>query len=280
MLATTAEAAAILFAQHYAERREEFDPAAMDDLRRYYTEAQCTEILAYLRAITLGNLTGNTLDALLGRLHPPAPRHADSVRLGEAAPSGAARGGEARCKARGHRGHPRPPWTPRHDPADAAVGSDDRERAPLPLVGPAEVRCAACGCSSGDVISGRSTAGSGSTPQFREEIMLAAAGADSSRQCSFAHREWAGPWGSPRRSSPRWRTSTSPRSTSGGGRPSRGRRRTRATTSATVPGRRGSQLPPLLRRPGASGHRAGRAHDVLAQRDQQQRGRLARAPAA
>ncbi len=28
-------------------------------------------------------------------------------------------------------------------------------------------------------------------PQFREEIMIAAAGADSSRQCSFAHREWA-----------------------------------------------------------------------------------------
>ena len=28
-------------------------------------------------------------------------------------------------------------------------------------------------------------------PVFREEIMLAVAGADSSRQCSFAHREWA-----------------------------------------------------------------------------------------
>ncbi len=28
-------------------------------------------------------------------------------------------------------------------------------------------------------------------PRFREEIMIAAAGADSSRQCSFAHREWA-----------------------------------------------------------------------------------------
>lgn len=28
-------------------------------------------------------------------------------------------------------------------------------------------------------------------PIFREEIMLAVAGADSSRQCSFAHREWA-----------------------------------------------------------------------------------------
>ena len=64
-----AEAAAILFAQHYAERREEYDPAAMEDLRRYYTPAQATEIVAYLRAITLGNLTGNALDALLERLN-------------------------------------------------------------------------------------------------------------------------------------------------------------------------------------------------------------------
>ena len=28
-------------------------------------------------------------------------------------------------------------------------------------------------------------------PQFRESIMIAAAGADSSRQCNYAHREWA-----------------------------------------------------------------------------------------
>ena len=64
-----AEAAAILFAQHYAERREDYDPVAMKDLLSYYTPAQATEILAYLRAITLGNLTGNALDALLERLH-------------------------------------------------------------------------------------------------------------------------------------------------------------------------------------------------------------------
>ena len=31
-------------------------------------------------------------------------------------------------------------------------------------------------------------------PQFRELIMLSAAGADSSRQCSYAHRQWAKPW--------------------------------------------------------------------------------------
>jgi AhpD family alkylhydroperoxidase len=64
-----AEAAAILFAQHYAERREDYDAAAMEDLRRYYTPEQANEILAYLRAITLGNLTGNSLDAALERLN-------------------------------------------------------------------------------------------------------------------------------------------------------------------------------------------------------------------
>jgi AhpD family alkylhydroperoxidase len=69
------EAAAILFAQHYAECREDYDSGAMEDLRRYYTQAQATEILAYLRAITLGNLTGNTLAALAGRLR--RPRRAD-----------------------------------------------------------------------------------------------------------------------------------------------------------------------------------------------------------
>ena len=65
----TAEASAILFAQHYAERREGFDHESMETLRTYYSEAQVSEILAYLRAITLGNLAGNTLDALLDRLH-------------------------------------------------------------------------------------------------------------------------------------------------------------------------------------------------------------------
>jgi AhpD family alkylhydroperoxidase len=62
-----AEAAAILFAQHYAEHHDQFDPQAIDNLRQYYSEAQIDEIIAYVRAITLGNLTGNTVDAFLGR---------------------------------------------------------------------------------------------------------------------------------------------------------------------------------------------------------------------
>lgn len=62
-----AEAAAILFAQHYAENLDRIDPASIENLRLHYGDAQVAEILAYIRAITLGSLTGNTLDALLGR---------------------------------------------------------------------------------------------------------------------------------------------------------------------------------------------------------------------
>lgn len=62
-----AEAAAILFAQHYAENLDRFDPESIESLRRYYSAAQAAEILAYVRAITLGSLTGNTVDAFVGR---------------------------------------------------------------------------------------------------------------------------------------------------------------------------------------------------------------------
>ena len=62
-----AEAAAILFAQHYAENLDQFDPESIENLRKFYSDAQVAEILAYVRAITLGSLTGNTVDAFLGR---------------------------------------------------------------------------------------------------------------------------------------------------------------------------------------------------------------------
>ena len=61
-----AEAAAILFAQHYAENLDQFDPASLENLHKYYSDAQVAEILAYVRVITLGSLTGNTMDAFLG----------------------------------------------------------------------------------------------------------------------------------------------------------------------------------------------------------------------
>lgn len=62
-----AEAAAILFAQHYADNLDQVDPEAIKNLSRYYSDGQVAEILAYVRAITLGSLTGNTIDAFLGR---------------------------------------------------------------------------------------------------------------------------------------------------------------------------------------------------------------------
>jgi AhpD family alkylhydroperoxidase len=62
-----AEAAAILFAQHYAENLDRLDPESIGNLRKHYSDAETAEILAYVRAITLGSLTGNTVDAVLGR---------------------------------------------------------------------------------------------------------------------------------------------------------------------------------------------------------------------
>ncbi len=61
------EAAAILFAQHYAEQLDEFDPEAIANLRNHFSEAETAEILAYVRFITLTNLTGNTLDSAVDR---------------------------------------------------------------------------------------------------------------------------------------------------------------------------------------------------------------------
>jgi AhpD family alkylhydroperoxidase len=69
-----AEAAAILFAQHYAENLDQFDPESIENLRKYYSDGQVDEILAYVRAITLGSLTGNTVDAFLGRFRSSSIR--------------------------------------------------------------------------------------------------------------------------------------------------------------------------------------------------------------
>ncbi|MEK1887653.1 MAG: carboxymuconolactone decarboxylase family protein [Phyllobacterium sp.] len=63
-----AEAAVLLFAQHYAENLDKFDPESIENLRSFYSEAEVAEILAYIRFITLTNLTGNTVDVFLDRL--------------------------------------------------------------------------------------------------------------------------------------------------------------------------------------------------------------------
>lgn len=65
--ADPAEAAAILFARQYAESPDSLDPRAIEGLREHHGDAEVAELLAYVRAITLGSLTGNTADAFLDR---------------------------------------------------------------------------------------------------------------------------------------------------------------------------------------------------------------------
>ena len=69
-----AESVALAFAQHYAESHEHPDPVAWQRLVDCYGLQTAQNILAYLRMITMGNLLGNTFDALLSRLiGKPAP---------------------------------------------------------------------------------------------------------------------------------------------------------------------------------------------------------------
>jgi AhpD family alkylhydroperoxidase len=58
---------ALLFAQHYAEQGGHPDPEARERLVATYGEETASDILAYIRMITLGNLLGNTFDAILSR---------------------------------------------------------------------------------------------------------------------------------------------------------------------------------------------------------------------
>ncbi len=62
------ETAALAFARHYAESEEQPDPAAWEALVAACGPAQARDALAYMRMITIGNLLGNTFDALLSRL--------------------------------------------------------------------------------------------------------------------------------------------------------------------------------------------------------------------
>lgn len=59
---SAADAAAILFAQHFADTRGKIDPAARETLRGHFSNRQVREILAYIHAIYLGNLVGNTFE--------------------------------------------------------------------------------------------------------------------------------------------------------------------------------------------------------------------------
>lgn len=59
---------ALLFAQHYAESGGHPDEAAWQTLVDSYGNDTAEDILAHIRMITMGNLLGNTFDALLSRI--------------------------------------------------------------------------------------------------------------------------------------------------------------------------------------------------------------------
>jgi AhpD family alkylhydroperoxidase len=80
------EASAILFAQHYAEQLDKFDPESIENLRQYYNDPEVAEILAYVHFITLANLTGNTVDAFLTRAQSRGSRCIETAVAAVAAP--------------------------------------------------------------------------------------------------------------------------------------------------------------------------------------------------
>ena len=65
---------ALLYAQHFAETKSKPDSEMNEHIIRIYGTEIHMAILAYLRMITMGNLLGNTFDAILSRFKgKPAP---------------------------------------------------------------------------------------------------------------------------------------------------------------------------------------------------------------
>lgn len=61
------EAAAILYAQTFADNGGKPDAEALNELKKYFSAAQIREIHGYIYTIYIGNYSGNTFDALLSR---------------------------------------------------------------------------------------------------------------------------------------------------------------------------------------------------------------------
>lgn len=59
---------ALCFAQHYAETNRKPDPKELNHLLEFYGAKKSNDIMLYIRIIYIGNLMGNTFDALLSRL--------------------------------------------------------------------------------------------------------------------------------------------------------------------------------------------------------------------
>jgi AhpD family alkylhydroperoxidase len=62
------EAVALAFAQHWAETAGDPDPEVERRFRDYYGPQISADILNWMRMIRMGNLMGNTLDAVLWKL--------------------------------------------------------------------------------------------------------------------------------------------------------------------------------------------------------------------
>ncbi len=62
------EAVALAFAQHWAETEGHPDPEAERRFRETYGPQVCADILNWMRMINMGNLLGNSWDALLWRV--------------------------------------------------------------------------------------------------------------------------------------------------------------------------------------------------------------------
>lgn len=66
--APTGQRPALVFAQQFAANREQVDPADWERLQQIYGPEAAEDIVTILRVITMGNLLGNSLDAVLWRL--------------------------------------------------------------------------------------------------------------------------------------------------------------------------------------------------------------------
>ena len=66
---STPDEVAIWYAQHVASEDGDADPEAERALAAAWAPDEQAEIKAYITAITFGNLTGNSADAWLARLH-------------------------------------------------------------------------------------------------------------------------------------------------------------------------------------------------------------------
>jgi len=73
------ELVGLMFAQHYAETDGHPDDDARGRLLDAYGPDTARDIVAYIRMITMGNLLGNTFDALLSRLRG-RPAQGSSLR--------------------------------------------------------------------------------------------------------------------------------------------------------------------------------------------------------